>query len=436
MSFYLPPNPPMIPEAYKDVAFPRLSPTPPTMSDKCLVTLQDTKLIAKAAVGPSAEVLDFTVTKYSSEKLGFLGSHRHLKILVKEDHAEGSEREVNCFVKALPLDSPLQLLYAQESRTFEKEAAFFTKISPLMTADSTGPTWCPRCYLVKDNALIFEDLGVQGFKMRDKLFDEVVIKSGLSALASLHSSSLRAEKRMGKLFKDIFPEDLYEVAFVKSGEKRRKWFLAGVNVAIRVAEDMSLDPSKLPETFDRIFEAMETSKSKINVISHGDLWGNNLLFNDEEPPECKLVDFQLFRYSPVGHDLAQFLYLCASRELRDSRKEELLRYYWDQLLERVGDDVEARNVPTLEEVLQGYEEQRIAACCTAAIYFPTVLLDGTIGAEIMDRGESYEQYYFEDRREVVMGIMKRDAVYGERIRETVRELVEMSFKVEEFPVPC
>ncbi|XP_063972604.1 uncharacterized protein LOC135160212 [Diachasmimorpha longicaudata] len=436
MSFYLPSNSPTIPEAYKDVAFIRLCPTPPTMSDKCLVTLQDAKLIAKAAVGPLAEVLDFTVTNYSSEKLGFLGSHRYLKILVKEDHGEDSEREVSCFVKALPMDSPLQLLYAQESRTFEKEAAFFTKIAPLMTTDSSGPSWCPRCYLVKDNALIFEDLGIQDFKMRDKLFDEVVIKSGLRALANLHSASLRAERRMGKLFKDIFPEDLYEVAFVKSVDKRRKWFLAGVNVAISVAEDMGLDPSKLLETFDRIFEAMETSKSKINVISHGDLWGNNLLFNDQKPPECKLVDFQLFRYSPVGHDLAQFLYLCASRELRDSKKEELLMYYWDQLQEIGGEASEAKNLPTLEEVLQGYEEQRIAACCTAAIYFPTVLLSGAIGAEIMDRGESYEQYYFEDRREIVIGIMKRDTVYGERIRETVRELVEMSFKIDEFPVPC
>ncbi|KAG8362549.1 uncharacterized LOC105270012 [Fopius arisanus] len=436
MSLYLPTNSPLIPEnksLYKDLDFSRLSKSP-TMSDKsCLVSLHDTKLITKAAVGPSAEVLDFTLTSYSSEKLGFLGAHRHLRILIKEDNTE--KREISCFVKALPLDSPLQLLYAQESRTFEKEATFFTKISPLMTIDSTEPTWCPRCYLVKENALIFEDLGLLGFKMRDKLFDEAIVKSGLRALASLHSSSLIAEERMGKSFKDIFPEELYEVAFVRS-ERRRKWFLAGVDLAIRVAEEMSLNPSRLPETFDRIFVAMESSKSKTNVISHGDLWGNNLMFNDADPPECKLVDFQLFRYSPVGHDLAQFLYLCASRELRDSKKEELLNYYWEQLLEKLGDVVVTRKIPTLEEVLQGYEEQRIAACCTAALYFPTVLLDGTVGAEIMDQNESYEQFYFEDRRDIVLGIMRENVSYGERIQETVRELVEMSFKVEEFSAPC
>lgn len=319
----------------------------------------------------------------------------------------------------------------QESRTFEKETTFFSKITPLMTNGSTGPSWHPRCYLLKDNALVFEDLGLKGFTNRDKLFNEELIRSGIRALANLHGSSIIAEDNMGKTFQDVFPEDLRDVAFVKT-KRRSQWFNSGVDVAIRIAEDMGLDSSKLRATFAGISKAMKSSTTKVNVINHGDMWGNNLLFNEDSPPVCKLVDFQLFRYLPVGHDLAQFFYLCASRRLRDVRKRELLTFYHRELVKIVG---EGSRTPDLDEVMRGYEEQRIAACCTAALFFPTVLLDGATGAQIMDNTESYVEFCFVDRREIVLEIMKQDAGYGERIRETIRELVDMSLRADEFPEP-
>lgn len=178
------------------------------------------------------------------------------------------------------------------------------------------------------------------------------------------------------------------------------------------------------------------SSIKKNVISHGDLWGNNLMFSNSVPPKCLLIDFQLIRYSPLAHDVAQLLYLCTDRDFRVTWEETMLKHYYSVLCDTLNSTKTISvEIPAWSELIEGIEEQRLAAIITAAIYFQTVLLDEKLGAEILGNPNSYHEFEFKNRNETVLKLMEIDPIYNKRLTEIVTELVEFSFRLNELPKP-
>jgi len=91
-------------------------------------------------------------------------------------------------------------------------------------------------------------------------------------------------------------------------------------------------------------------------------------------------------------------------------------------------------IPPWSELIEGMEEQRLGAIITAIIYFPTVLMDETCGAQVM-KSVSYSEYYFHNRKEFVFPNMEKDPVYKRRINEVVIELAELASRLDQLPKP-
>ncbi|XP_043281382.1 uncharacterized protein [Venturia canescens] len=408
-------------------------------SSRELITAKDARKLAEKRFGRDVEVLDYTVDQYAEEKLGFLGSHQRLVVTVREKADDNSApiSSLRYFVKAMPYEVSTQADYVSEKGVFKQETYFFEKVVPeLSHAFNCSEPWAPKCYIIKDDCLVFEDIGMYGFGMRPKLLNEDEIRAGLGTIARYHGASLHAEARLGRPLNKLYPNAFEERAFLHRGNQYR-WYLAGVDVAVKIAQLLGLDAKAVPAACDRVFDAMKPSLSKQNVASHGDLWSNNLMFDKSSPPRCRLVDFQLARYSPLGHDVAQFMYLCGSREFRQKRELQMLRYYYQCLKDSLdfGSTIFVET-PSWRDLQLSYEEQRLGALVTAIMYFPTVLLDGLTGAKIMNDPETYKEFVTVDRRDQVLENMQRDPEYRQRLNETVRELVEMSHKLEELPQPC
>ncbi|XP_076232801.1 uncharacterized protein LOC143178170 [Calliopsis andreniformis] len=397
-----------------------------------LLTFHEVQQIVKRALGSEAEAHKFSLKPYSDGKLGFLGSHKRLSI---ETKTKNGKETLTFFVKVVPYEVPAQAQYVIDKYVFLKERIFHRDIVPQLQHKYKSEPWTPACYLTKENLLVFEDLGANGYSMRNKLLTKELIVSGLTTIARLHAASLLAEARLGTSLKKLYPYTFVENAFCQTG-KTREWFDTGVKAIIAVAKQLGLDASLIPKACEEVFAAMESSSTKRNVISHGDLWSNNLMFSDSVPPKCLLVDFQLFRYSPLAHDVAQFLYLCADRKFRETSEETMLKHYYSVLCETLNlTKAISVEVPPWSELVQGMEEQRLGALITAATYYQTVLLDENLGAQIMNDPESYSEYVFENRNEIVLQNIQNDPEYGRRLTDVVTELVEISFRLDELPKP-
>jgi aminoglycoside phosphotransferase (APT) family kinase protein len=81
--------------------------------------------------------------------------------------------------------------------------------------------------------------------------------------------------------------------------------------------------------WERIDMVTRRTETGLNVLAHGDLWINNIMFNDQAN-SMRLVDFQLANHTSPGIDL--HLFICSSATL------EVQMYHTNTLLQ-VGVDV-------------------------------------------------------------------------------------------------
>lgn len=107
--------------------------------------------------------------------------------------------------------------------------------------------------------------------------------------------------------------------------------------------------------------SLVSTESKLSAICHGDCWANNFLYRydatktnqmgDEKVVEVCLVDFQLIRYSSVALDIANLIFCCTNKSMRDEHLSSFLNLYtseaykWLELM-----------VTTLPEFCNSYEK--------------------------------------------------------------------------------
>lgn len=397
-----------------------------------LFSFEEVMEVARLKLNSDIALIEYSIRPYSDGKLGYLGSHYCLEVIAMK---KKETITLSFFLKTVPYEIPDQAEYVIKKGVFKQEAKFYSVIMPLLCEGYRSEQWAPMCYKVKENLMVFEDLSKKHYSMRDKLFDKTLVRAGLSAIARLHAASLLAEARLGMPFNQLYPDAFVERAFVHEG-MTREWFETGVDVAAAVAERLGHNSNLLRLACEHVYYAMKPSSTKMNVVSHGDLWGNNLMFNDDEPPKCLLVDYQLLRYSPLAHDVAQFLYLCTDRCFRETWESAMLRHYYETLCEILkAHETHLTRKPSWSEVTEGMEEQRLGAAITAIIYFPTVLMDENLGARVINDPASYAEYYFRNREEFVLSNMEENPIYGRRISEAVTELAELASRLNQLPKP-
>jgi hypothetical protein len=91
----------------------------------------------------------------------------------------------------------------------------------------------------------------------------------------------------------------------------------------------------------------QTDKKYFPVISHGDIWGNNLIFKYEtviknglpceQVKECMILDFQQSRRENIFWDLLYFMYTSTTPGFRKEFLVQALMVYYDSFVEVVGE---------------------------------------------------------------------------------------------------
>lgn len=74
---------------------------------------------------------------------------------------------------------------------------------------------------------------------------------------------------------------------------------------------------------DLVLEAVKRQETGFNVLIHGDLWVNNIMFGDFEDA-VRLVDFQLAHFTSPVIDLLYFIITSTTIDVRFNHVERLL----------------------------------------------------------------------------------------------------------------
>lgn len=269
---------------------------------------------------------------------GFMGDYYHLKIR----YVLGEPDAVHFFVKTRP-ENDFQKNITINMNTYEKEIFIYGFLLVEFKKLGYHTEFSPKCYLCKDNVtIVMEDLKKSNYRLfgRSKFFDLPHCKAALRALARFHANSMSYEEKKsrdhGKKYRlnDEYPEMFRETFFIPDDaqEIASKFFISArdtlKNLSSWLPESQEWKDSFL-ERFDKFDwgKVFHTQLPYRTTCCHGDLWGNNMMFN--EATDCRLLDYQLLRHHHPGFDAMLVVYQNTGRDFRKKHLQDLLSYYYE-----------------------------------------------------------------------------------------------------------
>ncbi|KAH8291907.1 hypothetical protein KR054_002036 [Drosophila jambulina] len=262
------------------------------------------------------------------------------------------EQKVIC--KVMP-ESVVQREAYKSDKLFRNEVEFYTTIMPELLkfqASKTGrdtPVFnaIPKCYTARHDLLIMEDLRERGFQMSDrhKGLSMEETQSVLLQVAQLHALSLAYKFEHPLDFSKLCSLISEGIFCTANTSWYRNYYERLTANAIKMVSEVLPADSKYVSAINNFAESssffgrmvqLASAESPLSAICHGDCWVNNFLYHyDPEDPqrvlEVALLDFQLIRYSSIALDIANLLYCCTTKEMRDAELQTLLNTYTEEL---------------------------------------------------------------------------------------------------------
>ncbi|XP_046674641.1 uncharacterized protein LOC124363436 [Homalodisca vitripennis] len=290
-----------------------------------------------------------TIVKFSATPAVAKGNNymSHLyRVRVLYTLAE-SDLIVNSFIIKIPIPKSAftEVLdstdfYAREPRIYKELLPIFNKL----VSCEFGPTFfhCP----IKDG-MVLKDMKEEGYIMCDKFkqLDFSHCKLVFTKLAKFHASSVACYHKNPDLVRELGEDTMYTtkselfVPFTKTSLKCFGKVLSEMDGCERIVEWLT---SRKEDFIKSIADICQPKSNGLNVLNHGDLWVNNMLFKHSDSGEVedvKFIDYQLTRWSSPVQDLLYFVWTSANEEVRETRQKELYSFYRHTLnssLEQLG----------------------------------------------------------------------------------------------------
>lgn len=351
-------------------------------------TWLDQKFIATILQGGIDSNLKVDVVKFSVSPAVAAGNNylSHL-YRVPVQYRIGNYENTTTFIIKVPIQSSFlrELSNDENYDFFDKEPKVYKELLPKLKEKINiefGPEsfHCPL-----KNGLVLKDLKLDGFIMCDrfKQLDYGHCKITITTVAKFHAASVACQQDNADLIQDLGKELMFDSGKQCDAEMKQWLCVCVKNVLDIMDEIKDCQPaaSFMNERIDELAESFQKScqpKSKgLNVLNHGDLWINNIMFkyNDsEEITGIKLIDYQLGRYVSPVIDLLYFIWTSANEDVRSNRVKDLLDIYLqtlNQTLQQLGCD-ERLTEGEMQDDLKSSINYVIVVMCQ---YFPMMLCD-------------------------------------------------------------
>lgn len=286
---------------------------------------------------------------------GFLGDLLRFKINGKQNNTLSTLSLICKF----PPTNPQRRVEFNTDITFGREILLYDYVLPYFVefqnesglTESDGFYSFPKCYGTilddkpnGDHAIVLEDLLVSHYYMWDKLknIDYDRAKLVLIELGKLHAVSFA--------IRDKNPEKLSEIRSKTFNAYHKLAYsspaaIEFLNTNIKKAVD-ALEPhetkliAKLEavkgnnssDVIDQVFS--NTTPEPFGVLVHGDLWNNNVMYqNDEkdEPSKLMFIDWQLSQFGSPTLDVAHYIFCSLDEDIRSKHYHDFVGCYYNSL---------------------------------------------------------------------------------------------------------
>ncbi|XP_066591595.1 uncharacterized protein [Prorops nasuta] len=383
---------------------------------------------------------EFSLINYEivpvEEVNGYMGQYFTLKATVACPRSPLDTKSINFFTKIPPPASSPQHEFMAEYGSFKKEVVLYTRVFPEVL-DDRDKKCIPECFLgLEDDVIVLEDMVHSGYSMTNKFvpFDLEHCQVVMKTLARFHAKSLIFEEQCKKTIRDEFSHCLEETLWPLKDGRAKAMFDAAVKGTVSMIDLLDLDQTKREEFKRKVLEITMDHANKLspsvkykNVLCHGDLWANNILFKydrDNKPVECCLIDFQLVRYNPPAHDIMCFLQFTTTRNLRDQHSDELFQSYYDAMTSVVKEsELDIARIFPWDEFLQSINDLRTMCMTHGVLNTPIMLLESSAASKYFtEEPELLEEALYVDRTPLICSQFKQVPKYRERMQDALLEL--------------
>lgn len=393
----------------------------------CLdIDLNDCQKIVSNVVEEPFEIINFKIAPYSENIIGYIGDHLRLKI---ETKYEETVKKLSFFTKKLKISCGVTEQLNHILNMYDKESYFYGTFLKEIE-DKADVSFAPKYYYSKDSAVVLEDL--KQYEVVDN-FDFAHAKFALKMLAKLHTISFAREKF--KKLPDDLSEYLQESVFRNEEDYWGKLFtqscIKGVCALIDVAYKNDEFKTKFLEGVQEIFQTFNSANKYKNVLCHGDLWKRNILFkhNDkQEIVDCKLIDYQVYRYAPPAHDVTYLIYQTTDEITRQKHYHELLNYYYSELkTDLLKFDLNVEQIVSWDEYQETCVYYLKIAKYIKALFSTITIENDYCCALLRNNPEEYYNYLNRDASKIAIKLYLSDDKYQKNMHqllESVKELIE------------
>ncbi|XP_043654225.1 uncharacterized protein LOC122620695 [Drosophila teissieri] len=262
---------------------------------------------------------------------------------------------------------------------YNRELEIYEQVLPKLQK-LAGEQLCPQVLHIdrERGALIMEDLSYKGFVMAPRLqrLDEQHVSLVLRKLAKMHAASAVLEStfsltKYDKGFFNRYTESFsaYFLGCLKSCAAYLKT-QPGYERYAKLLEELA------PHYMGLGLRCFQPEVAHINVLTHGDLWTNNMMFKYEAgvPSDVLLIDFQYAFWGSPTLDIHHLLNTSAVEQVRCGLQMKMRCVYHDVFVaELQRHDVKGQRLPSRKQFHLESEQKRFYAVHCGLLLLPVLL---------------------------------------------------------------
>ncbi|XP_059620966.1 uncharacterized protein LOC132264697 [Phlebotomus argentipes] len=279
-------------------------------------------------------------------------------------------------------------IYQREIEMYEKVSVEIEKVLKSV-GDNTQlfPKAIHHDY--KNEVLIFEDLALRGFRNVDRRLrlDFAQAKMVMEKLAKMHAASVILDERKPGTFSHF-----NQGIFNRKTTAFHDFFVQHLNIFIdemSTWEELKKYQPKMimirDDLNERASQVYDPSKDYMNVLIHGDLWTNNIMFTFDEKNNAKdllFVDLQFSSWTSPVVDILYFAHNSLKEDIRQTKITELIQYYHTQFATLLRKLNTKKKIPTLREMHMMVLEKEFMAFLAGVMMQPIMLVEDTTNADM------------------------------------------------------